>query len=277
MDTRDLYLTYIKGRTLCLGHAKFCENIRLDIIALSVIIGLLALENVENVILFFGILFTGVLCSQMILKSKFFPVMFIFFSNLKFLAFFGILFLYGNLCVGFGPLAGFILFREILKLWRKSDQSETKKIKLSIWRRKQEFRRKIEKVTKSDEILKKVVLIMRCYNYGILAVFVLKIILAQNYGEIFIFGNFTLAKICFENLKFRNIVFCITRLILPQNFQKSKHKNGKLSRNQHFVKIAELDINFQKDFQIEKARGKSRNSRCKWFFFVNSKFYISKF
>ena len=261
MDTRDLYLTYIKGRTLCLGHAKFCENIRLDIIALSVIIGLLALENVENVILFFGILFTGVLCSQMILKSKFFPVMFIFFSNLKFLAFFGILFLYGNLCVGFGPLAGFILFREILKLWRKSDQSETKKIKLSIWRRNQEFRRKIEKVTKIDEILKKVVLIMRCSNYGILA---LKIILAQTYGELFILGNFILAKICFENLKFRHIVFRITWLILPvRHFEKSKHKNGKFSKNQPFVKIAEFDINFQQDFQIEKARGVTGNSRGK--------------
>ena len=219
------------------------------------------MEDVENYILLFGIIFTGILSSRMILKSKFFVCFVLFVSNLKILAFCGIVFLYGNLCVGYGPLVGFILFRAILKLWRKTDQSETKKIKLSFWRRNQEFRRKIEKVTKIDEILKKVVLIMRCSNYGILA---LKIILAQTYGELFILGNFILAKICFENLKFRHIVFRITWLILPvRHFEKSKHKNGKFSKNQPFVKIAEFDINFQQDFQIEKARGVTGNSRGK--------------
>jgi len=203
LDKRScLYLSYIKGRTLSFANGKFCENISLDIIALSVIIGLLALEDVENFILFFVIIFTGVLSSRMILKCKFFLE--VFFSNLKSLAFFGILFLYGNLFVGFGPLAGFVLFREIFKLWQK-------------------------------------------------------IILAHNYGELFIFGNFTLAKICVENLKCR-----ITWLILPtRNFEKSKHKNGNFSRNCNFVKIAEFDINFQKDFQIEKTRGITGNSRGK--------------
>ena len=183
---------------------------------------------------------------------------------MKCLALCGFVFLYGNLFVGFCPLAGFILFREILKLWRKTDQSETKKIKLSIWPRNQEFRRKIEKVAKIDEILKKVVLITRFYNYGISAVLFLKIILAQNSGELFILGNLTLAKICLKNLKFRNIVLRITWLILPaRNLEKSKHRNGKFARNRHFVKIAEFDMNFQKDFQIENARGKTGNSRGK--------------
>ena len=149
---------------------------------------------------------------------------------MNFLAFFGILFLYGNLCVGFGPLVGFILFREIFKLWRNTDQSETKKIKLSILRRNQEFRRKNEKVTKIDEIWKKLVLILRCSNYEIFAVLALKIILAKTYGELFILENFILAKICVENMKLRHIVFHITWLMLPtKNIEKSEQKSGKFS------------------------------------------------
>ena len=108
----------------------------------------------------------------------------------------------------FAPLAGFIVFGKIWKIsgnFFEVDQSESRKIKVSIWVQNHQFYQKIDKITKLDEIFEKLVFICNLWIFTVFIISVLKIIIGGNIGQILLLGSFILAKMAFGDLKFRNL------------------------------------------------------------------------
>ena len=120
----------------------------------------------------------------------------------------GILFIVGFILMDFSPLAGFIVFGKIWKIlgnYFEADKSENKKLKVSIWVQNDQFYQKIDEITKIDEIFEKLVFISNVWILTVFIVSVLKIIIGGNFGQIFLIGNFILAKMAFGDFKFRNL------------------------------------------------------------------------
>ena len=108
----------------------------------------------------------------------------------------------------FAPLAGFIVFGKIWKIWEnffETDQSESRKLKVSIWVQNHQFHQKIDKITKLDEIFEKMAFICNFWIFSVFIICVLKIIIGGNFVQILLIGTFILAKIAFGDLKFRNL------------------------------------------------------------------------